>query len=364
MPQEFFGSFQENAELSSEQENAPFDYAHPDYYRSLQAVAQPPVQTRQPSEAAPLSPDYRDYTDPSHYGVFPSGGSQTQEAYIPMPVEWHEGDEEKNGPPQWQEEKVKRGRIRGGLAGLGGLAVTVGSWLMKLKGLAFLLKFGTFGLSALLTIAIYSIGFGWPFAIGFVGLLFIHEMGHVIAVWAKGLPVRGMIFIPFFGAAVAWSNSRSVKDEAEVAIAGPLAGAIGASVCLGLVILFHIQQTLLLPLAYMGFFLNLFNLAPVWPLDGGRIFEAINRRVSIVGFVLLAGLQIWSWLQGNPSIWLLFLLLLAGSRLLTRKPITEDKAYYKIAPRTRIALTVLYFGLVVALFLGMSVAHSMMGVSF
>jgi Zn-dependent protease len=162
---------------------------------------------------------------------------------------------------------------------------------------------------------------------------------------------------------VSWSSAKNIKDEAEVAIAGPLAGAIGAIICLGAVLLFHLQDTMWLPLAYMGFFLNLINLAPVWPLDGGRIFDAINRRVWIVGFVMLLGLQIWSWLQGNPSLWLLFLLILAASRLFTHKP---DKAagpnpYYDISMSSRVRLTVLYFALVVVLFLGMFMTHSFMG---
>ncbi len=386
MPQEFYRSFQNNVEITDEKVGQMVDYTHPKYYQSSEVTSCGDV----PSEY----PAYNDYTHPSHYSVFPWGDSKAQEAYMPVAVEWNPGDEERGKTHQWRQEKVKRGRVRR-LAGLGGLAITIGGWLLKLKGLAFLLKFGTAGITALISVAFYALAFGWKFAFGFVGLIFVHEMGHVVAVKAKGLPVKGMIFIPFFGAAVGWSNAKNIKDEAEVAIAGPLAGAIGAVICLAIVELFHLRDTVWLPLAYMGFFLNLLNLAPIWPLDGGRVFDAINRRVWIVGFVVLLGLQIWFWLQGNLSIWLLFLLILSGSRFLTHGQTAENGAgtshseagashseegtshgeegtsynevgkshnpYYEISTSSRITLTVLYFALVVVLFVGMTIAHSYMG---
>lgn len=353
MPQEFYGSFQENVEgkgTSSLPTGQELDYAHPEYYQASESA---------PYER-PAPTNYNDYTHPSHYSVFPSSDNGVQEPYAPTAVEWNPGDEERGKRRQWQQEKVKPGR-KGRLVGLGGLLATIGGWLLKLKGLAFLLKFGAAGFTALISVAFYSLAFGWVFAFGFVGLIFVHEMGHVIAVKAKGLPVKGMIFIPFFGAAVAWSNAKNVQDEAEVAIAGPLAGAIGSSICLAIPVLLHIEGTAwLVPLAYIGFFLNLLNLAPVWPLDGGRIFEAINRRVWIFGFIGLLGLQIWFWLQGNPSIWLLFLLIMSGSRLLGPKRAPDNTAYYNISTSSRITLTILYFALVVALFLGMMIAQSYM----
>jgi len=350
MPQEFYGSFQDNIETTDEKTGQVASYAHPGYYQAAEFV---------PHEH-PAPTNYNDYTHPSHYSVFPPNGNEVQEPYAPVAVEWHPGDKEHDKTEQWQQGKIKTGRRRR-LAGLGGLLATIGGWLLKLKGLAFLLKFGAAGFTALISVAFYSLAFGWVFAFGFVGLIFIHEMGHVIAVKAKGLPVKGMLFIPFFGAAVAWSNAKNVQDEAEVAIAGPLAGAIGSAICLAIPILLHIEGTQwLLPLAYIGFFLNLLNLAPVWPLDGGRVFDAINRRVWILGFIGLLGLQIWFWLQGNPSFWLLFLLILSGSRLLSNKQTPDNAAYYKISTSSRITLTILYFALVIVLFLGMTMANSYM----
>jgi Zn-dependent protease len=353
MPQEFYGSFQDNMEIADEEAGQVIDYAHPESYQLSEFV---PCEQPAPS----------DYTHPSYYSGFPYNGNEAQESHTSVAVEWKPDDEERGGTGQQEEAGSHRaspgGRVRR-LIGLGGLLATIGGWLLKLKGLAFLLKFGAAGFTALISVAFYSLAFGWAFAFGFVGLIFVHEMGHVIAVKVKGLPVRGMLFIPFFGAAVAWSDAKNIQDEAEVAIAGPLAGAIGASICLGVVELFHLEHTMWLPLAYVGFFLNLLNLAPVWPLDGGRIFDAINRRISIIGFVGLLGLQIWFWLQGNPSLWLLFLLILSASRFFGQKQTSENAAYYRISTTSRITLTILYFALAVALFLGMMVAQSYMPLS-
>ena len=93
---------------------------------------------------------------------------------------------------------------------------------------------------------------------------------------AKGIPIGGMIFIPLLGAAVLMRQMpRNAKDEAEVGIAGPIAGAVAASVCL--LIAQANPGTIWAPLAYFGFFINLFNLIPIVPFDGGRILAAIER---------------------------------------------------------------------------------------
>lgn len=96
--------------------------------------------------------------------------------------------------------------------------------------MALLLKFGFAGITALVSIGVYSLIFGWQFAIGLVALLFIHESGHALVMKLKGIPIGGMIFIPLFGAAVTMTRMpRNAKDEAEVGIAGPVAGALAAS---------------------------------------------------------------------------------------------------------------------------------------
>ncbi len=242
----------------------------------------------------------------------------------------------------------------------GGILATLGALLLNLKWFPFVLKFGVAGFSAVISIVAYSFLFGWPFAVGIVALLFVHEMGHALVMKLKGMPIGGMVFIPLLGAAVLMKRMPSnAKDEAEVGIAGPLAGALGASVC------FLIAQSqpgsIWAPLAYFGFFINLFNLIPVLPFDGGRILAAVDRRIWIIGFIGLLGFQIWSWIQGSSSFWLLLFIFMAGSQIWMRRSDSEDTlGYYTVSKGTRILIGLLYFGLAAVLVLGMNMAHQLM----
>jgi Zn-dependent protease len=264
-----------------------------------------------------------------------------------------------------QRGTAEEGKKRKGLLGLGGTLAAIGAWLLKLKGLAFLLKFGWAGISAVFSIAVYSLFFGWTFALGLVALLFIHEMGHAIVMKLKGIPVGGMIFIPMLGAAVLMRQMpQNARDEAEVGIAGPIAGAIASSFCLFMARMPG-AHPVWAPLAYFGFFMNLFNLIPIVPFDGGRVLAAIDRRVWIVGFLGLLAYQIWSWINGNFSPWLLFFVFMAATQLWSRGAAPQTAAsqsYYNVPVVTRITLGLLYFGLAAVLFLGMSMAHTMMPV--
>lgn len=124
----------------------------------------------------------------------------------------------------------------------------------------------------------------WMVGIGFVAMLFVHEMGHVLAAKQKGLPVSAPLFIPFVGALIAMKQSpRDAATEAYVAIGGPVVGTLGALLTLlaGLVL----SSTPLVLVAYMGFFVNLINLLPIRPLDGGRIASAVTRWLWLVGLI-------------------------------------------------------------------------------
>src|SRR5713101_6559771 len=183
-------------------------------------------------------------------------------------------------------------------------------------------------------------------------------MGHAIVMKLKGIPVGGMIFIPLLGAAVIMKQMpRNAKDEAEVGIAGPIAGALAASACLA--VAFVYPRSVWASLAYFGFFMNLFNLIPIVPFDGGRVLAAIDRRIWIVGFLGLVAFQIWTWLNGNFSPWLLFFVIMAGTQFWSRRsPKTpEAKEYYTVPVGERIILSVLYFGLAAVLVFGMSISH-------
>ena len=241
-----------------------------------------------------------------------------------------------------------RGRRRGFGRLLAPLA-PIAYLLSKLKFLLVFAKFGKLGVTAvtmLLSVVAYASfwGLGWAAAVGFVILLFIHEMGHWVVMRFKGVPASAPIFIPFLGAVIGMrSMPRSVKDEAEIGIAGPIAGTAGALACTGLGDLYggHLWPLL----GTIGLFLNLFNLIPVSPLDGGRVAAAISRWLWPIGLVGLLALFVW-W--QNP--FLLLVILIGGletiARFRGRYAPTSRPGYYDISPLQRLSMGTLYFGLI------------------
>jgi Zn-dependent protease len=245
-------------------------------------------------------------------------------------------------------------RIGGAIAAALALIVNFAG---KLKGLLLLLpkaKLLTTSGSMIVSIGAYALIWGWQFAIGFVLLLFVHEMGHVIQLRREGVPASAPMFIPFMGAVVGMKRlPDDAGAEARVGLAGPVLGSIACLVPLGLYAVTgnHLFQAL----AFTGFFLNLFNLAPVLPLDGGRAMAALSPWVWFVGFALLVAAAIFF---PNP---ILLLILVFGAietwrRFKTRKH-PENQAYYSVSPRTRIGVAVVYIGLAVALVLAMDATH-------
>src|SRR5262245_14833995 len=157
----------------------------------------------------------------------------------------------------------------------------------------------------------YSLAFGWSFALGFVLLIFVHEMGHVFVAWRQGLPISAPIFIPFMGALIiAKAEAKSAWNQAVMGIGGPIAGSVAALACWW--IYSAAQNELFLGLAYVGFLINLFNLLPLFPLDGGWITGAVSPYLWLVGITLLVAGFLTGYFR-NPSI--LVLLLLSLPRL-------------------------------------------------
>ena len=140
----------------------------------------------------------------------------------------------------------------------------------------------------LVSVAAYAVIWGWRFAVGFVALLFLHEMGHVVQMKREGVKVSGMLFIPFLGAAVgARSMGGNALAEARIGLAGPVLGTLATA---ALIPIAEAQDSdFLRALAFTGFFLNLFNLAPVVPLDGGRAMAAMAPWMWFAGFAAMLG---------------------------------------------------------------------------
>lgn len=204
-----------------------------------------------------------------------------------------------------QRASAPAGRKSGGKGWAAGAGLLV--LLSKFKSVLFLLlKAGKPLITMAVSIGAYALIFPWTFAVGFVLLMLVHEMGHVWAAKRAGVPVSAPMFIPFLGALIMLKrNPKDAGTEAYIGIGGPLLGTVGALACYAIGML--TEHPLWYALAYTGFFLNLINLLPIHPLDGGRIVGAVSRWLWIVG-VVAGPFLIWKF--GNILfflIWLMFL---------------------------------------------------------
>ncbi len=193
-----------------------------------------------------------------------------------------------SSPYHYSPAPSRRNRT-GFLGGLAALALAIWSkfglvvaLIVKVPALA------TLG-SALLSVAAYSLWGGPWFAVGLVLMIFVHEMGHVIEIRRQGMHATAPIFIPFVGAAIfQGSHAQSPLRQAQIGIAGPIAGTIGATVALVLYNSTH--WNVLLVWAYFGFLINLFNLIPFGMLDGGWILAPVSKWIQVAGLAVLGGL--------------------------------------------------------------------------
>jgi Zn-dependent protease len=220
-------------------------------------------------------------------------------------------------------------------------------------------KIATTGGTMLLSLAIYATVWGWPYAAGFIALMFVHEMGHFVAARQCGLNVGAPTFIPFVGA---WINLKDqpldVRTEAYIAVAGPLAGTVAA---VGVYLWGRATDSaLLLAIAYAGLFLNLFNLLPIAPLDGGRITAILSPRVWLLGAPLMLALLLY-----RPSPVLVIIAVLALPQFLKAwnydPKAPENVAYYDVPLQTKLEYGGLYLAL--AAYLGVMTfeVHEMLG---
>jgi len=249
-------------------------------------------------------------------------------------------------------------RLKKLFAPIGVALVLVLKFAAKLKFLVVpLLKFFPIllktGGTMLLSIGAYALAWGWKFALGFVLLIFVHECGHLLVARAFGLKVGAPVFIPFMGALIALKEApKDAWMEAWVGIGGPLLGTLGAAAC---ELLFNVTgNPLFRALAYSGFFLNLFNLAPIGFLDGGRIVTALSPWLWLVGAAVVLGMLVL-----HPNFLLVLILLFSLPRLwsLFRQKSDEERRYFEVTPGRRLIMAGMYFGLIAFLLFGMRLTH-------
>jgi Zn-dependent protease len=228
---------------------------------------------------------------------------------------------------------------RRGLGAIGALLLAV---LAKGKSLLLLLKAlpaGKFLLTALSMLGmvwVEAMRSGIWFGVGFVLMILVHELGHGYAMKRNGVDAGWPIFIPFFGAMISMKGLPQDRDvEAKIAFGGPLAGTVVALAAAGLGLV--TESRLFLALGYTGFFLNLFNLTPLSPLDGGRVVQAFSSKAWIFGAIVIGGLFL---MTGAPMLMLIGIMALP--RIFGRTHEDERPPLEAAAQR---AWAVRYFGL-------------------
>ena len=230
--------------------------------------------------------------------------------------------------------------------------LAVGFVVLKWGAVLLKLKVFTTAASMLVSIAAYAWIWGLPFAVGFVALIFVHELGHVVELRRQGVPASAPLFIPFLGAVIGMKQlPDDAWKEARVALAGPILGSVGAAVFL--VAADASGSDLLMALAFVGFFLNLFNLIPIVPLDGGRAVAALHPAIWLLGLLMMVGIAV---ISPNP---ILIIIVIVGALELWRRWRERGEAaeYYRLEVWQRVVVAVVYIGLIGVLALAVSATH-------
>lgn len=177
-----------------------------------------------------------------------------------------------------------------GFIGIGALFL-----ISKMKWVLAIFKFLKLQtlVSMIIYLGTYALLYGWKFAVALVYLLFVHEYGHLYAAKKLKLPTTPAVFIPFMGALIGMKERpKNAKDEAYVAYMGPLFGLLAFLPAIPLYIL--TEEPFWAFVIVLGSLINLFNLIPLSPLDGGRIVAGISTKLWGVGLVLLFAFSIWA----------------------------------------------------------------------
>jgi Zn-dependent protease len=259
-------------------------------------------------------------------------------------------------PAQPGDKSGRRNGLVAGILAFLGLVLSklsyVGLAVLKFKGLGFTV------ISTGVTALIYAQIFGWAFGLGIVLLILIHESGHVVVARIMGMPVTLPVMIPFLGAFVAMKQQpRTVAQESIMAIGGPVLGSIAAGLCYLGYLSMPDSSTgqLLRALAYFGFLINLFNLIPLTPLDGGRVTSLLSKWFNVAGLVIAAALLVFEMQSGIRVNPVLFLVLIFGAFATWQRFRSThlNPAYYAVDAQTKVIVGSLYLALLFALGLGM-----------
>jgi Zn-dependent protease len=217
---------------------------------------------------------------------------------------------------------------RGLLGGLGAALVAAFGFLKY--GLLIALKIPAVGtlLSLVVSFGGYALFYGPWFAVALVTMIFVHEMGHVVEIRRQGMQASAPIFIPFLGAAIFQrSHPTDALKQAQIGIAGPIAGTIGATAAFALYGSTH--SPVLLLAALIGFYLNLFNLIPVWQLDGSWILAPVSKWFQVAGYALIGVGALFFHFLVSP---LIIIIAVLGIPTLIKRFREASNPYYTSVP--------------------------------
>jgi Zn-dependent protease len=268
----------------------------------------------------------------------------------------HPGGDDYFLPPAGRDyEPVQpRSGLREALRKIWAPIAAIGAFIVKFGAVLLKLKVFTVAGSMIVSVGAYALLGGWWFGLGLVLLIFVHEMGHVLELRRQGVPASAPLFIPFMGAFVGMKQlPDSAWKEARVALAGPILGTLGAAVVWGVGA--YYDSNFLRAMAFVGFLINLFNLLPVVPLDGGRAVAALHPAIWAVGLAGLVALEVY---RPNP---ILPIILIFGGLELWRRWQTRDHPqfarYYRVVPWQRAVVFAVYVGLAAFLVFAMHETH-------
>lgn len=261
-------------------------------------------------------------------------------------------------PPGSNAARPKGSRTKG----LGAIGAAIAVFVAKFKTLLLLLlnfkwafiliKIFVYGGSFLISLWFYALFWGWKFALVFIIMLLVHELGHFVTIRNYGLPAKWPMFVPMLGAYTVGGVPESLEHDAYIALAGPLTGLGAAAACYGFGVETH--EAFWYAAAYFGAFINLFNMIPAMPFDGGRIAGALSPALWVFGFVLFLGL---SFALHVPYFFIILFGLLALPSAIAGFRGYVDPRYATMTALGRVKVALWYLGTLFALFYLMSISH-------
>lgn len=261
-------------------------------------------------------------------------------------------------PPDEHVRNEKNKRAKGlGAAGVS-IAVLLAKFktlllvLLNLKWALVFLKAFAFGGSFFISLFFYALFWGWKFALVFILMMLAHEMGHYVTIRNYGLPARLPMFIPFIGAYTVGGVPQDLEQDAYIALAGPLTGLGVSAACYAFG--YQTHDVFWYMAAYVGAMINLFNMIPALPFDGGRIAGALSPVFWIAGFAVFLGASLALHM---PVFFIVLFGLMALPSVIAALRGYVDPRYATMTPFGKVRVGSWYLLTMFALFYLMSISH-------